>query len=322
VTKALALGFQSREDSLPGEPFFGLISTPSESCMAGFIALGAELRGLSLNGPGSRSIDSARYFRFLWGLKNGTVLRWSKHPHRKYVLAPDSRRNSERTLIARRLNVGYGQRIWIKQPTCLEWRPEGEVPRDAGGYDALTVPPEATALRSLLLPGQAISDGRLRLNSDEVVLVGPAGGVPAFRHVYEEHCSIGSGASLVPLSELLGLRGWAGTENTHAWRGVLINALSPKAVTDAKKAARHAVLAVFDGAWPFLKLGDYFRRSDRVVVVNRILSNSMLERLCGKLYQDQHDGHTIVERGSTWLPDLPPAIQAFRARPRRREATL
>jgi hypothetical protein len=101
---------------------------------------------------------------------------------------------------------------------------------------------------------------------------------------------------------------------------VYINALSPDAVADSKKAARRAVLAVFDGAAPFLKLGDYFCRCDRIVVANRCLSNSLLERFCGKLYQDQHDTGAVAENGSAWLSGLPPAIQAYRSRPPRREA--
>jgi hypothetical protein len=248
------------------------------------------------------------------------------HRRRKYEKLLQHRNGRcngpEQILAARELNLDHERTFPIDESNCLNWRPEGEVPEDAGGYDALSLPPEAATLRALLPPGEVIPDDPLHLNYDEVVLIGPPGGVPAFRTVYEEHCSIGAddGSSPQPLSQLLGLRGWARTEGAHAWRGVFINALSPQAVAESKKAAQRAALAVFDGAAPFLKLGDYFRRSDRVLVASRSLSNSLLERLCSKLYQDQHDGDSIVENGTTWLSDLPPAIQAFRARPRRKES--
>jgi hypothetical protein len=324
VTGALDLGFRSRAEFSADEPFFGLISTPCESCMAGLIVLGAELRALSLGQPDARGVDGKRYFNYLRSLKGGTVLRSRDHPRRKYAIERGAGRNGVGPgfLPVRRLNIRHEQLVLISEQTCLSWWPEADIPASAGGYDGMGVPPEAATLRSLLPAGEQIPDERLRLNCDEVVLIGPPGGAPAFRSVYDEHCSIGAGdsTSFVPLAQLLGLRGWAATSSEHAWRGVYINALSPDAVADSKKAARRAVLAVFDGAAPFLKFGDYFCRCDRIVVANRCLSNSLLERFCGKLYQDQHDTGAVAENGSAWLSGLPPAIQAYRSRPPKREA--
>lgn len=324
VTKALDLGFRSRAESSTDNPFFGLISTPCDSCMAGLIALGAVLRALSLRQPGSRAVDRTSYFDYLRALRVGTVLRSRDHPRRKYALLQGATRNGDRPefLRARRLNIGHEQVVLISELNCLNWWPEEDVPEAAGGYDGMWLPSEAATLRSLLPAGEEIRDDRLRLNCDDVVLVGPPGGAPAFRSVYEEHCSIAADNmdSFVPLSHLLGFRGWSLASGRRAWRGVYINALSPEAVAESKAAAHQAVLAVFDGAAPFLKLGDYFCRSDRIVVASRSLSNSLLERFCSKLYQDQHDSGAVAENGSTWLADLPPAIQAYRSRPPRREA--
>ena len=324
VTRALELGFRARAESSADEPFFGLISTPCESSMAGLIVLGAELRGLSLRQPGTLEVNRSRYYHYLRSLKVGTILRSRDHPTRKYSLQSGNQQSgmSAGFLSVRRLNIRHEQLLLISELNCLNWWPDCDIPEGAGGYNGMCLPPEAETLRSLLPPGEEITDDRLRLNCDEVVLVGPPGGAPAFRSVYEEHCSIAvnDSESVVPLSELLGLRGWAGINTAHAWRGVYINVLSPDAVTESKKAACRARLAVFDGAAPFMKLGDYFCRCDRIVVASRSLSNSLLERLCSKLYQDQHDSGVVAENGSTWLADLPPAIQAYRSRPPTREA--
>lgn len=324
VTRAVELGFRTRAESSAAEPFFGLISTPCESSMAGFIVLGAVLRALSLRQSGTQAVDRTRYFNYLRSLKVGTVLRSCDHPTRKYALQLGKQQNGVpvQFLPVRRLNIRHEQVVLISELTCLNWWPDGDLPDAVGGYDGMCLPPEATILRSLLPPGDEITDDRLRLNCAEVVLVGPPGGAPAFRLVYEEHCSItvDGSDSTVPLAQLLGLRGWAGVSSAHACRGVYINALSPDAVTESKKAARQALLAVFDGAAPFMKLGDYFCRCDRIVVTSRNLSNNLLERLCSKLYHDQHDSGAVAENGSTWLADLPPAIQAYRYRPPRREA--
>lgn len=324
VTRTLELGFRTRAESSAAEPFFGLISTPCESSMAGLIALGAELRALSLHQPDTPAVNRSSYFRYLRGLKVGTILRSRDHPTRKYALQSGNQRNgvSAGFISVRRLNIRHEQLLLVNELNCLNWWPDCDIPEGAGGYNGMCLPPESATLRSLLPPGEEITDDRLRLNCEEVVLVGPPGGAPAFRAVYEEHCSIAvnDSESTVPLSELLGLRGWAGVSTARACRGVYINVLSPDAVTEAKKAACRARLAVFDGAAPFMKLGDYFCRCDRIVVASRSLSNSLLERLCSKLYQDQHDSGAVAENGSTWLAGLPPAIQAYRSRPRRREA--
>lgn len=289
--------------------------------MAGLIALGAELCALSLRQSGA---DSSKYFRFLRSLKAGTVIRCADHPRITYKLEREDRRNgtAPEFLKARRLKIEHEQFVFIGQSTCLKWWPDEDLPENAGGFDGMSLPTEAGTLRSLLPPGAEICDDRLRMNCDDVVFIGPPGGVPAFRTIYEDHCSIGSGQgdSYYPLSTLLGLRGWTTTGVAHASRGVFINALSPGAVSAAKLAARKAVLAVFDGAAAFLKLGDYFCRCDRIVVACRSLSNNVLERLCSKLYQDQHDTGAVAENGSSWLTNLPPAIQGYRSREPRREA--
>lgn len=328
VFDAIDLGLQSMNVGAAGRPFFGLVSTPCDSSFAGLVALGAQLRVLYSPAHFPRAVDPGRYFQFLWDLRQGTRLRCRTKGVKLYELQADGQiPGPVRNLRVWRL--GQQSAEVFHEAACLAWQPvDGACGgSEVGGYDSFDLPEERPMLQELAsaysIATEPLPDERLRFNYPETVLVGPAGGLPGFRHAYEERFRFGitPEETQFPLSQLLRLRGTLGSGDHCAWRGVHINPLSRDAVADARAAAPRARLAIFHGAEAFLKLGDYFRKCDRILVASRDIANGVLESLCSKLYQDRRDGGEVEEDGSSWLPPLR-MVQGFRYRRRQTEVAL
>lgn len=327
VFEAIRVGFMSFSAAPSvGQPLFGLISTPCDSSFAGLVTLGAQLRLLVSTTAFPRTVDPVRYFQFLWDQADGTGLRCRTEGQRVYELDAESRRvRTGLELAVRQRGLGRDRRLVFAETSCLNWEPVdcAQSGSAAGGFDSLRPPEEAGVLRGLSLDTEPIPDDRLRFNYPEVVLVGPTGGLPAFRYVYEDRFQLGTGLddTRFSLSQLLRLRGTPDV-GTCAWRGVHINPLSRSADADARDAARRARLVIFHGAEPFLRLGDHFRKCDRILVASRGVSNGVLESLCSKLYQDRRDSGDVEEGGASWLHPSLHMIQGFRYWRRRKGVAL
>jgi len=109
------------------------------------------------------------------------------------------------------------------------------------------------------------------------------------------------------LAGMLGLRGRGGTTGGHAWGGQFINPRSHAAAERCEAAVGLAKLVIFDGPLPFLKFGDHFQASSRLLVMSRAIPNDMLARVNEKLETARGSSGLVLQpsyEGDQYAPML------------------
>jgi hypothetical protein len=300
---ALNLGYTLAKSHRDKRPTLAVLSTPAESCIAGLIALAAQLAL-------KEEIAEGNYYQFLCGLAGGTVMTTSDYPKMAFTLG-----RRDESLIAIRRRGPNPLIIPIKQEYCSRWTPvNADLPEQ---FRRVATPTEATThfLRDAFPNADAWQNGIAR-RSTPLVFLGPAQGRVAFDTVYNKRCFLGIDTTdeTESLGTMLGLRHGTGSQHRNAWGGAYINPRSPNAAEECKTASSSARFAIFDGPIPFLKHGNRFPKSTRLLVMSRAVPNHTTDRIAEILEAYRSDGGLeTYQDGDIGTP--PPLLRFYSGRP-------